>query len=483
MIKGLIQNICMLVLLSPLLFINIKNSHDWGDDFAQYLHQAQNINEGISQNETNYIFNQDFFIGPIAYPTGFPLLLAPVIDHFGVDYKVLNVYMSVFLILGCFIGFLLIKKHTRFITALLTTLVIAYNPTMVNFKTEILSDLPFTFFSLLSLWMIMQNYRWFGLILLGVCIAFTAHIRSIGIILLIVFVWQQVSAIINEKEKKKEVFFPLITGLFSFTLVYLLLKMLFPTNTNYPTLFETNDLWLTINDHISYNYDKLYMFFRSYETKNFFYIGVLSSCVLIVFSFLGFIRYFRDYRYSPVVIYMALYLFIVLTFKLGDAGLRFLFPVLPLIFLFAIIGLSHTLKAFELPTHYLPLLFGFAVLYSYYEETTRIQDKVNDIYEGPDKPQGKEMFKFINSHLKPNEIVHFDKPRALALYTHVKSFAANPYLENFDAKRELEKFNASYLLTNDILTDPKIRTFAETDTAYCRMVCSINEYRLYKLRR
>lgn len=483
MFKGVIQNLCMFILLCPLLFLNIKNSHDWGDDFAQYIHQAKNINEGVSQNETNYIFNNDFFIGPVAYPTGFPLLLSPVIKHYGVNYRVLNVYMSLFLILGCFVGFLLIRKHTRFVTALLTTLVIAYNPTMVNFKTEILSDLPFTFFSLLCLWLITQNYKWLGVVMIGLCIAFTAHIRSIGMILLFVFIWQQLSTIIREKVKKSEVYFPLIAGLSSFALLYLLLKMLFPTYTNYPTLFETNELWLTINDHISYNYDKLYMFFRSYETKNFFYIGVLSSCSLIVFSFLGFIRYFKDQRFSPVVIYMATYLFIVLTFKLGDAGLRFLFPVLPLIFLFAIIGLSHTLRSFDLNHRILPLLFGSLILYSYYEEILKINDRVNEVYEGPDKPQGKEMFAYIQDHLTTNDVVHFDKPRALALYTQVKSFAMNPYTDTFDPKSELNKFKASFLLTNDILTDPKIRNFAQNDTSYCRLICSINEYRLYKLNR
>ena len=81
--KKVIEHTVLLLFLIPLFFINIKSSHDWGDDFAQYIHQAKNISEGISQNNTGYVFNSDVFLGPNAYPTGFPLLLAPIIKNYG----------------------------------------------------------------------------------------------------------------------------------------------------------------------------------------------------------------------------------------------------------------------------------------------------------------------------------------------------------------------------------------------------------------
>ena len=144
--KKIIENSVILILLIPLLVTNIKSSHDWGDDFAQYIHQAKNITEGVSQNETGYVFNADTFLGPKAYPVGFPLLLAPVIAYYGIDYEAINVYLSVFLVLSCLIGFLLLRKYFTAPTAIITTLVIAYNPVTLNFKTEILSDIPFYFF-------------------------------------------------------------------------------------------------------------------------------------------------------------------------------------------------------------------------------------------------------------------------------------------------------------------------------------------------
>ena len=127
-----IEHTVLLLFLIPLFFINIKSSHDWGDDFAQYIHQAKNISEGISQNNTGYIFNSDVFLGPQAYPTGFPLLLAPIIKHYGFNFIVLNYTMTFFLVIVSLFGFLFLRKYFSFLTTFFTTLIIAYNPIFLN---------------------------------------------------------------------------------------------------------------------------------------------------------------------------------------------------------------------------------------------------------------------------------------------------------------------------------------------------------------
>ncbi len=227
----------VLALLLPLLFINIKNSHDWGDDFAQYIHQAQNILIGQSQNNTGYIYNDNYFIGPTAYPTGFPLLLA-VFSKFSDDNLMsLNKLISLFWMLGCFVGFLFFRKHFSYLTALITTLIIAYNPMMIQFKTEILSDLPFMFFSLLSLYLIDKEEKLWLAIATGLLIAFTVHIRSIGFILLGVLI---VYKLLNtRKTSEANPYKFLIITLTSFLVLYFGLNLAFPCETNYPGLFDT----------------------------------------------------------------------------------------------------------------------------------------------------------------------------------------------------------------------------------------------------
>ena len=73
---GLIAGICVL-----LGFFTLTRGHPWWDDFAGYLLQARSIltwrmGDFIRQN-TFTIENSSFPPGPVAYPWGFPLLLAP----------------------------------------------------------------------------------------------------------------------------------------------------------------------------------------------------------------------------------------------------------------------------------------------------------------------------------------------------------------------------------------------------------------------
>ena len=119
-------------------FINIKNSHDWGDDFAQYIHQAKNITEGISQTETGFIFNKDFpLYSPPAYFMGFPLLLAPVYAVAGNDIRAFSFLISTFLFLSAIVFFRFFNSYFNPFSSCLLVLIILYNPWILNFKMEI----------------------------------------------------------------------------------------------------------------------------------------------------------------------------------------------------------------------------------------------------------------------------------------------------------------------------------------------------------
>jgi len=469
----------VIALLLPLLFINIKNSHDWGDDFAQYIHQAQNILIGESQNNTGYIYNENCFIGPKAYPTGFPLLLAIYSKVSDDNLMSLNRFISLFWILGCFIGFLFLRKRFSYLTALITTLIIAYNPMMIQFKTEILSDLPFMFFSLLCLYLIDKEEKTWLSISTGLLIAFTVHIRSIGFILLGVLI---IYKLLNSKRTgDANPYKFLIITLSSFLVLYFGLNLAFPCDTNYPGLFEVDNFWLNLNKQLSYNFDKLDTFFDSYEIKNFYYIGVIASGALIAFSIIGFIKFLKTNRTSPIALYMIAYILVVVSFKYGDAGMRFLFPILPLIFLFAIEGLKISFNALNLSGTKLAVAFGALTLFSYHEQIEKIIDETDAIYEGPNKPEAQKMFEYMSQNLEPGTVVEFDKPRALALYTTMRSVVINPQQEKLDIKKEVVKFNIQFILIDDIFTDQKIKDFVNSDNSYSMLIYSVNELHLYKL--
>jgi hypothetical protein len=78
----------LLLVLGYLLvgYVTLSPSHDWGDDWAQYVNHARNLATGRAYSDTGYVFNpNEPHVGPPSYSPGLPLLLAPIIRFFGVN--------------------------------------------------------------------------------------------------------------------------------------------------------------------------------------------------------------------------------------------------------------------------------------------------------------------------------------------------------------------------------------------------------------
>src|SRR5919198_5926439 len=67
----------------------LRRGHEWGDDFAWYILQAKSIWNGT----TNEFIRQSAFtndqsttyVGPLAYPWGYPLILTPAYAIKGIN--------------------------------------------------------------------------------------------------------------------------------------------------------------------------------------------------------------------------------------------------------------------------------------------------------------------------------------------------------------------------------------------------------------
>ncbi|MCA6364589.1 MAG: hypothetical protein IM638_16265 [Bacteroidetes bacterium] len=476
---------CVVLLsLVPLFFINIKTSCDWGDDFAQYLHQAKNIVTGQSQNETGYIFNENNpDLGPQAYPPGFPLLLAPLIYFNGLDVASLNLYLTMFWVLCCFTGFLLLRTSLSFVSAWIITIILAYNPLLLQFKTEIVSDLPFTFLSMLSIWLMLQKQTLLKNILIVVLIALAIHIRMAGLPLLFVFVlhrffldkhWRQFSFKLHQ-----HTFIALLAGL----AVYFAIDTLFPTVVNYKLAGQQAEYWKMVNDHFSYTVHQLSWMFRWYDMKEYSSIGILTSSSLLVFAILGMCYTFQKDRKSILLIYTASYLLMIFLHRSGHQGMRFIYPVLFILFLFAAIALRKNLQNLNLTKNkWIAVIAGALILFSYNYEIEKIIKTEAVVIDGPQTSEADSLFRYINSTLPAKCIVAFDKPRALALYTHAHSFALSPTASDEEIKNDLTRLKAAYYLTGNSLNTDPIRNYPLKDTAAFEQLFRTSQFRLYRVK-
>src|SRR2546422_796036 len=168
------------VLVGLFYLATIRTGHDWGDDFALYIQHARNIGAGAPYAATGYIYNpHNPAIGPRTYPPGFPLLLAPVVAVFGLELQPMKVVVVL-----CFVGVLLMLPRVfqrdlppRYTAALI--LVMGLNPYFWDFKDQVLSDIPFLLFMLLSLHAFQRATK---VPLAGVAAAAAIPTRALGVV-------------------------------------------------------------------------------------------------------------------------------------------------------------------------------------------------------------------------------------------------------------------------------------------------------------
>ena len=144
--------ISSIILLSTLLGLSVLTyGQAWYGDFSSYIMQARSILSGtMNEFVTRNAFTVDhstLLVGPVAYPWGYPTLLAPVYALYGMKpiyLKLPNIVLFA-LFLACF--FMLLRRRLDLLDSALLTSVASFSPALVTFLDQILSDIPFLLFS------------------------------------------------------------------------------------------------------------------------------------------------------------------------------------------------------------------------------------------------------------------------------------------------------------------------------------------------
>ena len=127
----------LILLVSTLLSItSFTRGHVWWDDFASYIMQAQSLLHGtpadfVAHNRFT-IENSSYPPGPVAYPWGFPALLAPFVAIFGLKISGLKLLNTFFFL--CFLYYLCLP----------TALCIGFNRFIPHFNRS--PDYPYHIF-------------------------------------------------------------------------------------------------------------------------------------------------------------------------------------------------------------------------------------------------------------------------------------------------------------------------------------------------
>lgn len=402
----------------------LTRGHDWGDDFASYIMQAQSIlggdmDEFIERN-TFTIFESSAQIGPVAYPWGYPLALTPALLLKGVHALTLKLPGLFFFagFLTCF--YLLTENRLTRTESLLLVSLFAFNPTFLGFLDYILSDIPFLLSVFLVLWLASKFDEEPGAwkqILLGAAIFLAYFIRTTGVVLLGSYLVHQGLLFLRTPERRRSILQSSLIVVAAFSVLWVISSFIFPNGQGSYLQQLAGFSAITLRENARSYFHLFVQFFTSAPTQQWVYLYYL----LVAFFLVG--VWTRRNADQMSIIFFAAY-FAVMVIWPEWQGIRFIFPLIPLFIYFAFQGMLAGVRA--LPEHLrLPgrsviylfwlVLVGIFLFHSGMRAYTNLKDgrRIN----GPFDPFTSDMYNFVRAETPPDSVFVFFKPRAFRLFT------------------------------------------------------------------
>ena len=414
-----------LILLSTLLaFFLLTKDHDWGDDWASYLMQSIAITKGETQEfiqrNTFTMRASTHFIGPDAYPWGFPTLLAPLTLACGpLNIFCLKFINLIFFALFLWVFYALLARRLPPLESALLLAVFAFSPLLLKFEDILLSDIAFLFFSTLGLLLIVERNT-ISPYLLGIVFFFAFFVRTNGILLVPTLFLAQAFTYLQMHPRPvldwKRVLTVGLIPYFVFGLLTLANLILFPAGEA-SHLEHLSVLSLaSLADNLSAYFAMPAYFFSDLPHPDILY-GLLLPFILG-----GLVLNYKRDIHLVVYLFLSYALFIVWP---DQQGIRFLFPLLPLLVYFAYRGMEAA--SFALTERHPRLGLWFTRVFWLVIAATFAWTSfglARDNLAGGRGPYGNvfdpislEMFEFIKSDTPAESVIAFYKPRALRLFT------------------------------------------------------------------
>lgn len=437
-----------LVVLTVLVHAtSFQQGHNWGGDFAFYIHQAKALVEGTTaqlgelasfrvENSTS-----QEMVGPASYPWGFPLLLSPVYALFGLSLLPMKVLMLAFIVGIQVMTFLLLRRRLPCFWVALIAFLMGINPVFFQMKNSIISDLPFCFLVLCALVLIQRvaidRRLLLGAVLdqvlLGLVILFAVMTRTHGLALIATLALVQASEVWHWRED------------LSFRKTWRALKRIRPVSLLPYLTFAVGlaaakaslpgeEASYLASGHFDYGGVRDFLVLVAFNVAYYAWLPskfldlstlgtVVHIAVLLPLALLGVYRRLVPDRL--LVIFAAFHMAVLLVFPWHD--FRFILPVLPIYLYFAVVG---AIAGQDLLARRVPRLAAmpglaaviFLALAVYFATDTAVRwaalaGERGPVMAGPYRAESLELFDFVRNSTPDSAVFNFMKPRVLTLYT------------------------------------------------------------------
>ncbi len=411
LVLGVVAAITILHLLT------LRDGHDWGGDFSLYLQHAENIAGGRPYVSSRYIHDSHLAgnVPPAAYPPVFPLLLAPAFAVWAnPPLTVLKAVVVVLFSLALLTVYSTLRTRLSAGQALLATAAVGLNPFLWQFKDSILSDLPFLLFAYLTLWLATRLLEGSSSErdspLLAVTTGLTLYLaigtRTVGIALM-------PTLLAYESITRRR--FPKTTALTASVAVALVAvqSWLLGATSSYGGMWRL-ELSALLHNLYSYPAASWHLFDNGQSQT----VAVVLAALLGIVAMAGFVIVMKK-QFSILEMFAVFYAIPLLLWP-HYQGMRFLIPLVPLLFYWAIVAATELRRRRPLTQYRIAvtiLLLAVGISYvSHYATANygRIKPGITDT-------AAEGLFGWVHSHTTADDLLIFAKPRVLAYFTQTKA--------------------------------------------------------------
>jgi 4-amino-4-deoxy-L-arabinose transferase-like glycosyltransferase len=428
-----------IVAIGGLHLATLRPGHEWGDDFSLYVAHARNLAEGRPYADTGYVYNPHFpSLSPRTYPPGFPLLLAPVYRICGMDLQAMKAFVVLLFAVFLWVLSILLRRRLPLPYVLACLLLVGLNPRVWQHKDRLLSEVPFMLFAYLALLLAeracageqpaRRSLTW------GILAGLTAYLafatRTVGVVL--------VPAMLGcDFLRRRRLGLGSLGVAAAFAAGVLVQKTVLPLDGSYLDQLEFDPIRYILTSVSLVKGMGLYVE-NGYSAGG---LAVLYACLLALAA-PAFVLRLRE-RPTSCEWFAAGNLLLLAVWPYPEQ--RYLMPLLPLFFLHVCEGL-HRLANTRWGRLELPAAAGLAlaILVSYAGSYSRLE--VGPPHQGVSTPEATALFEWVKTHTRPEDVLLFQKPRALALYTGRRASAHHVPASDADLWHYLRQIGSTHLI-------------------------------------
>lgn len=392
----------LVLLLIPTYFIHTKNYPDWGDDFAQYIYQGQQIHS--PSDKYKRVLNVEEYSSP-KRSVAFSIILSIIPSTLEIGQYV-NLISLCYIFAGVSF-FLFLCSRFSLPVSLVATLCVFYNFLFLRLKSEVVPEFLFIalFYGILNL--VQNRSRWVKYVI-PVLLGCLFSVRFVGFSLFLSYL---TCLSMKEDQPLKQKIKSLGLCTFIFLLVIIFINSVFLSNIqNHEVSLYGNlvlkdygfDIFLE-NVGIYSRYLPLF-----FEQEIPFWMNTIIKCLTMIFFVIGFLISIKK-KLNILHLSLIFYFLFLFFYPYNGDTIKYLIPVFPLVIYFMIEGVFFVFHKVDLKKEIM-VVVCLCIVFLTNSKTIWLAIRHQDHNIGPYHKLVLEDFEKIKRKVPLNESIAFGKP-------------------------------------------------------------------------